>query len=113
MPLLYNGRRGAMEEITKLAVWRTLVALAQRAMCKKPHPTWEDIAALATEHSSKGTWCEQLLVKEEHIATARAGTTYSRLAFGVTADSVVDKRFSIVPAVGGKRKRSEEKAAPI
>ena len=39
MPLLYNGRRGAMEETTKLAVWRALVTLVNRARCTEPHPS--------------------------------------------------------------------------
>ena len=113
MPLVYNGRRGAMEDITKLAVWRALVTLVCEARSTNPHPTWEDLAALASEYSSKSTRCARLLMKEEHIPTTQAETAYSRLAFGVTTGSVVDKRFSIITAFGRKRKRSEEQVAPI
>ena len=112
MPLFYNGRRGAMEEATQLAVWRVLATPAREARSMNLHPTWEDIAALASAHSDHSIRCARLLLKEEHIAAVQAEASYSRLAFGVTLESVVDKRFSITAIAAKKQGRSEEQVVP-
>ena len=111
MPLLYNGRRGEMEETTKLAVWRALITLVRRARTTTLRPTWEDIAVQATEHSSKGTACEQLLLKEEHAAARQVEATYLELAFGVTEETLANRRFSIIAERNSGKRRSEEQAA--
>ena len=61
MPLLYNGRRGAMEETATLAVWRAAITLIRETRMFTSHPTWEGLGMLASAHWAQRTRCEQLL----------------------------------------------------
>ena len=110
MPLLYNGRRGAMEETAKLAAWRAAITLTRETRMFTQHPTWEDLAILASAHSALSTRSERLLMQEEHIAATQAEPLPLQLAYGVTPDSVVEKRFSIMATVPRGLKSSKEQA---